>query len=127
MVRAFTDVREIEAHADWLDELGAAGDEIARGAVRDTAVEVQAEQIARVPVFEGETRDSIEIQYSDDGLTASIGPTNVDEKGRPVGFFIEYGRTNQDPQPFVRPSAKHADKALSGRLEDRLRAHLEGR
>lgn len=120
MARAFTDVVEIEALADQLAQWGEDGEKACRRAVSMTAIEVQAEQIVHVPVDSGETRDSIRIKYRDEGLSASIGPTNRDSKGAPVGFFIEFGRGGQEPHPFVRPSVKYAQGALSGRISDEL-------
>lgn len=69
-----------------------------------------------IPVDQGETRRSLTVQYGD-GLSATIGPTNRDKRGRPVGFFINYGTGRQQPDDFIGRTARRAP-ALIGRLFD---------
>lgn len=64
-----------------------------------------------VPKDTWETHDSITVEY-DEGLTATIGPTNRDEKGRPVAFFINYGTKAQPPNDFIGRTTRRARKAL---------------
>jgi len=106
--------------ADQLDRWAELGDQAVIRAIRETADDVYDEQFRRVPVDSGDTRDSITVLYADQGRTASIGPTNRDDSGKPVGFFIEYGARGIEPVPFVRQSAKHARTALARRLDDEL-------
>ena len=55
----------------------------------------------------------------ENGVT--IGPTNTDPDGKPIGFFIEYGTSDTDPDPFVmrttdwtaRHIAQHADDLIA--------------
>jgi hypothetical protein len=75
--------------------------------------EAVADRMRReIPELSGETRRSVTVERSDE-LTATIGPTNRDEKGRPVGFFINYGTGRQAPDDFIGRTAAEARKAAS--------------
>lgn len=64
-----------------------------------------------IPKDTQETADSVTTDYGD-GLTATIGPTNTDERGRPVGFFVNYGTGRQAPDDFIGRTASRAPDEL---------------
>ena len=83
----------------------------ARVQVGDEKFEQWAEQTAQimreeVPVDSGETRDSIMVRRTTDGY--KIGPTNRDDKGRPVGVFIYYGTRGNPGDKFLDRTAEQA-------------------
>ena len=59
-----------------------------------------------VPVDEGDMKDSITVEM--EGLSATIGPTNTDDQGRPIGFFVNYGAGNRSPNDFIGRTAAFA-------------------
>lgn len=120
MAQAFAHVAEIQALSAELGDLPAAMLEPAKAELLSVARDVQRMQQKLVPVLSKETRNSITVEVEEGGMAASVGPTNRDKKGRPVGFFIEYGTAAQAPQPYVRPSAKWAEKNLPDRVGDAL-------
>lgn len=79
-----------EAFSEWVDETA--------DIMRD-----------EVPVDQGEMRGSITVEM--DGLSATIGPTNTDERGRPIGFFVNYGAGNRAPNDFIGRTAERAREA----------------
>jgi hypothetical protein len=76
------------------------------GAWVDEAADIMADE---VPVDQGTMKDSITVER--DGLTATIGPTNVDDKGRPIGFFVNYGAGRRSPNDFIGRTAARASEA----------------
>lgn len=113
MPRAFTDVTELEVLAGRLENAADGVDDRARRFIEDASEDVRRRMRREVPIESGETRESITVD--NDGLSASVGPTNRDRKGRPVGFFIEYGTGRQAPDPFVRRTAEWAERTLPDR------------
>lgn len=51
--------------------------------------------------------------------------TVPDSRGRPVGFFVEYGTSKQAPQPFLTPQMNWAGPEFVDELMKRVRP-LEG-
>lgn len=122
MARAFTDTAEIAAFSNRLLRLADEGVQIAvrdlmGDALRDTAAKMRSE----VPKDTSETHDSITVDVDDDGMGGSVGPTNVDEKGRPVGFFIAHGAGGRAPNPFDLRTALWAEKEIPARADDLMR------
>lgn len=121
MPRAYTDVSELDVLAGQLAEAGDQAIEASREFVRDVAPNVQRRMRTEVPVDDGDTRDEITVDIDGDGMGASIGPTNVDNRGRPVGFFIEYGTSDTPPNPFVRRTSEWAARTLPDEAAEMLR------
>lgn len=74
----------------------------------ETVAEAMREEI---PKDTWETADSVEVRF-DGPTSATVGPTNRDGKGRPVGFFINYGTGRQPPDDFIGRTATRARDAL---------------
>lgn len=72
----------------------------------------EAEAIMRdeVPKDTWDTHDSITVERNSK-TSATIGPTNRDAQGRPVGFFINYGTASQPPDDFIGRTAERAQEA----------------
>jgi hypothetical protein len=110
MARAF-DVSEVVSAATQLREAAKLS-----GRTLDRQVEEWAQATARsmrreIPQVSGETRRSVTVDRPDE-LTATVGPTNRDEQGRPVGFFLQYGPGNRQPDDFIGRSAVHAKRLV---------------
>lgn len=56
-----------------------------------------------IPKDTHETSESVTVKYGSRGnrRTAAIGPTNRDAKGKPVGFFLNYGAAGRTPANFI--------------------------
>lgn len=118
MASAFESVAEIEALADRIVEAGSEAEARLRDVVRTTALDAQQFMRRVVPVDEGDTRDSITVEI--DGLVASVGPTNLDPNGKPIGFFIENGTDDTAPRPFARPTGKWLAGEFPARAADAM-------
>jgi len=75
----------------------------------DATADVMRDEI---PVLSAETRDSVTVNRPGP-LVATIGPTNRDDSGRPVGFFINYGTGRQGPDDFIGRTAAAARDAAA--------------
>ena len=69
--------------------------------------------VDEIPRDSGDTGDSVTINYGD-GLTATIGPTNRDDAGRPIGFFLNYGAGGRSPDDFIGRTAARTEETLGG-------------
>lgn len=91
---------------DFSLRLDAAADGIIRRApiaIRKTAHDIVATAQTFVPVDTAATRNSIFAEFSNDGLTADVGPTTH------YAPFVEYGTIQHPPQAFMGPSLdRHA-------------------
>lgn len=121
MAQAFADISELELFAGQLADAANGAEDRVRSFIAEAAEDVAAHMADEVPVDSGETRDSITVEFGDDGMSASIGPTNTDEGGRPVGFFIEHGAGNRAPDPFVLRTSLWAESELPDRASEALR------
>lgn len=74
----------------------------------ETTTEAMREE---VPKESWETHDSIEAQHHGP-MEATIGPTNRDDAGRPVAFFINYGRGGQPPDDFIGRTTARSQAAI---------------
>lgn len=120
MPKAFTDVSEIELLAGRLADAGDEAIDRTREFVRTASADARSRMRAEVPVETGETRDSITVEIDDDGMGASIGPTNRGDKGEPIGFFIEFGAGNRSPDPFVLRTSTWAERVFPNEAERAL-------
>ncbi len=118
MAQAFADVSELLLLADHLDSMGPEVDERAKAFIVKAGDDMVARMRDEVPVDSGDTKDSIDAQIGDNGMSVSVGPTNVDGKGRPVGFFIEHGAYDIPPDPFVLRTAVWAEGVMPDRAAE---------
>lgn len=90
-------VKGVPALLDRFQKAAALG-EVAANAARDALGEEVATGARReVAVDTGETRDSI--SYADGSVTATSE----------AAFYLEYGTSDTDAQPFMRPAADTVD------------------
>ena len=80
--------------------------------IGEMAGKVYQTQRQLVPKRSRKTHDSIDVEITDHGLTAIIGPTWF------VGRFLEDGTVKMAPRPFVGPSADLHAPELEARLND---------
>ena len=73
----------------------------------DWAEQVRDVMVDEMPEDEGTMKESTTIEKQG-LLEATIGPTNTDEAGRPIGFFVNYGAGNRDPNDFIGRTAATA-------------------
>lgn len=116
------DVSEVYALSAGLAAAADRVPEQVRAFVASAGEDIRARMRDEVPVDQGETRDSITVEVTDDGMTVEVGPTNRDAKGRPIGTFIEYGSRGVAPNPFVLRTATWVETAIP----DRANALLDG-
>lgn len=102
------DVSELDDLAARFRAAADATPDRVRQFVTDTGEQIRQRMRDEVPVDSGETRDSIQSVVADDGTAVEVGPTNRDDKGRPIGHFIEYGARGIPPDPFVLRTATWA-------------------
>lgn len=102
---------ELQALAGRMSDAAAAADDRLEPTFRRWAQSVWTVMREEVPVNTEETRNSITVEWGD-GLSATVGPTNRDKKGRPVGRFINYGTRRQAPNDFVGRTAVRARQDL---------------
>ena len=110
MAAAF-DVSEVVNMADQLRAAATEADKSLRQTFDRWADDVADVMRGEIPVESGETRDSVTVNEGD-GLSATIGPTNTDERGRPVAFFLNYGTGSQAPDDFIGRTASRARSML---------------
>jgi HK97 gp10 family phage protein len=67
-------------------------------AVAKAATDMQVSAMTYAPVDTGNLRASITTEISDSGLAAEIGPTAE------YAEFVEYGTSDQAPDPFMGPA-----------------------
>lgn len=105
------DVSEVVEQAAALRTAAVFADESLRE-VFDRWVDRTADAMREeIPRDSNETAESVTVEDGD-GLVATIGPTNVDDKGRPVGFFINFGTGRQSPDDFIGRTAARAPGLL---------------
>lgn len=110
MPRAF-DVSEVVAQADRLRDSAANAERALEHQFVRWVEDVADVMRDEIPKETHETANSVTTDYGD-GLVATIGPTNVDDKGRPVGFFINYGAGGRSPDDFIGRTAARAPQSL---------------
>lgn len=93
----------------------------AERAVSEEAEEVRDEMSRRVPVDEGDLRDSIRADVDKRSLAAEVGPRGRD---RYYGYFVEFGTKNMSAQPFAGPAGELARRSFPDRLKRHLRKAL---
>lgn len=117
-----TDFGELRALS--IDLAAAAGrvGALASAAVRKTALDIQADAQAIVPVDTGNLKSSIGVDVAGDGrfgvVEAEIGPTAS------YGAYVEYGTSRMAPQPYMGPAfdrrAPDLERTLGQAVEDLL-------
>lgn len=105
------DVSEIVEMADHFRDSAATADQSLEHQFVRWVEDVADVMRDEIPTDTHETANSVTTEYGD-GLTATIGPTNTDDKGRPVGFFINYGTAAQGPDDFIGRTAARAGQSL---------------
>lgn len=105
--------------AEAADRLRAAASQT--GSALSDQFDMWAESVAdimheEIPEDSGDTRESVTIERHGP-LTATIGPTNTDDAGRPIGFFINYGAGAKDPNDFIGRTAEQASDAVDINLD----------
>jgi hypothetical protein len=114
MARAF-DVSEVVDAATQLRGAARLSGRTLHRQVEEWAQATARSMRREIPEVSGETRRSVTVDRPDE-LTATVGPTNRDEQGRPVGFFLQYGPGNRQPDDFIGRTAVHARK-LAGEVD----------
>lgn len=105
------DVSELVNLADDLRTKAGQTDEALRPTFDRWAEDVADVMRDEIPKETEETANSVTVEAGQ-GLSATVGPTNTDERGRPVGFFINYGTGAQAPDDFIGRTAARAPQAL---------------
>lgn len=107
-------MRELRrALEDLPDEVKAA----LRKAIKESAEAVRDEVKKTVPVATGNLRESVDIRYEDDGLTAKVGWWKRDDY---YARWVEFGTTSRPAQPSLGP----ATELERLHIVDRLREHV---
>lgn len=104
----------VSAVVEQADRLRAAAertDESLRSTFDAWTAKTATVMVDEIPRDSGETAESVTVEDGD-GLSATIGPTNRDDKGRPVGFFINFGTGRQGPDDFIGRTAARAPGLL---------------
>lgn len=105
MNRVRIDARSLHALAEHLDEASRQhlmdSQHVAEWA--DVTAAIMAEE---VPYDTGEMSESITVEMS--GTTATVGPTNRDDQGRPIAHFHQYGYRGKQPNDFLGRTARRA-------------------
>lgn len=126
MPRAFTDTQQLSAFSNRLLRLADEGVQTAVREFMGKALNDAADKMREeVPKDTRETHDSITVEMDGDGMGGSVGPTNVDERGRPVGFFIAHGHGDVPPNPFDLRTRLWAEREIPDRAEALLRELFE--
>lgn len=63
----------------------------------------------------GQTKDSIGLELTNGGFTASVGPETE------YSAYLEYGTRFMEAQPFVRPALEEQEKKFKSDLEKLMR------
>jgi hypothetical protein len=103
------DVAEVVEFAGYLHAKAEDADGTLAEAFGGWVDEVADIMVDEIPVDQGDMRDSVTVER--DGLEATIGPTNTDDRGRPIGFFVNYGAGNRPPNDFIGRTAALAAEA----------------
>lgn len=93
-----------------------------RHALTEAAEAAVAAAKENCPVDTGFLRDSIDVVYSKDGETATVGPQN---KKAWYGVFVEWGSSERPAHPFMTPAVELAREQLRKSLIDNIN-HAEG-
>ena len=107
----------LHAVADKLRDAATQSNRTIGDAFDDWAERVADVMREEIPKDTGETADSVTVQPRSRGgqHRARIGPTNVDERGRPVGFYLNYGAAGRPPDDFIgRTAARVLDDPFDG-------------
>ena len=101
------DVSEVVEVGDRLRFAADNADATLSDAFDDWTEQVRDVMVDEMPVDEGTMRESTTIEKHG-LLEATIGPTNTDDRGRPIGFFVNYGAGNRAPNDFIGRTAATA-------------------
>ena len=82
-----------------------------KNVVKETAFKIQANAKQRTPVDTGHLKRNIEVDISQDELSADIG-TNVE-----YGKYVEFGTATQKSQPFLFPAYEEEKDEYISNLE----------
>lgn len=99
---------------------------VIRKAVRDAAKGVAKVVKSRAPVLSGRVKASVKVRAAKrkkNTIAANVEVTG----GHPDAIigFVEFGRTGQDPNPFIRNSFEAGKDAARQSIEDQLRDGIE--
>lgn len=89
-----------------------------------------AEMEKRVPVRTGGLQGHITVSQPNhttaDGYYVDVGPTGTKKNGRKreryetVGYVLEYGRSNMEARPWLRPAMEEGEEAIASAMADVL-------
>lgn len=88
-----------------------------RTALKESAEAVKTEVKKTAPVATGNLRDSVDIRYEDDGLTAQVGWWKKDDY---YARWVEFGTKSRPAQPSLGP----ATELERLHIVERLRTHV---
>ena len=105
-------VSEVVAMADHLKEAAQVAPDRLQPSFAEWVDETYDIMQDEMPELTGELKESTTVEW-DGPLSATIGPTNTDDAGRPIGFFVNYGAGNRDPDDFIDRTAMRSGEAAS--------------
>lgn len=105
------DVTELRKLARDLRTTAALAPMRARVAVRKATFDIQRIAQSMVPVRTGNLKNSIGVEFENDGFTSLVGPTAN------YGAYVEYGTSKMAARPYMNPAAARVEpgflKAMS--------------
>jgi HK97 gp10 family phage protein len=90
----------IRVNSNKLPTLGAAYTAQLQAVVSRAGFAIEAAAKGRCPVRTGTLQRSIHTVLSNNGLTATVGPSVI------YGIFVEFGTRRQGARPYMRPAAE---------------------
>ena len=121
MAQAFTDVSEIELFGEHLREAVDITDERVADFVAESLDNAADRMRSEIPLGIGShgqhERESVTVELDSDGLGGSVGPTETDPKGKPTGFFLQYGHGSVAPNDFIGRTTAYIEKAIKPEAE----------
>jgi HK97 gp10 family phage protein len=100
-------------------EIAAALPEKTKVVVAKTARDIEADAKNVVPVDTGNLKNSIDVEFENDGLTAIVAPHTE------YAVLVEFGTRRMSAQPFMTPAAERNRPAFIAAMKQMLKEVTE--
>jgi HK97 gp10 family phage protein len=104
-----------------IPEFAAALDALVAAAVAETAEKVATDAKARVAVRNGDLKEAIHTEATDEGVLVVAGGRTSNDRDVFYGHMVEHGTTHSGAEPFLVPALEQNLPVLTAALDEAIK------